>query len=96
MIKENLATLVQDMSTEELDAVIYYLQALRLQRGSHEATLTDEEITELMTPNPKDGAWIVANSPEIGILSDMTEDTLEWSKELRRKIESRTTGDNKK
>jgi hypothetical protein len=96
MTKDELVTLAHDLSQDELTDLISELQVLRANKNTQfDNTVDADELTDDVTYNPKDGAWIIANSPLVGAWSDMTGDTLEWSNEIRRKIESRTDGEKK-
>jgi len=97
-MKESTKLVIENLTLDELDELIAELQLLRSQKVSPtpEPTFTDEELAELMTPDPKDGAWIVANSPAVGMWSNMTEDSVEWSEDLRRRIDLRIDGKHKK
>lgn len=91
MTKETLIALADKLSTEELDSLIHELYHLKQSR-IEKAPISDwdeAELDALLTSDPKDGAWIVANNPSIGAWSDMTGDTLEWSIQLRKRLEGR-------
>mgnify|MGYP005850168551 CR=1 FL=1 len=92
MTKETLIALADELSTEELDSLIqalYHIKQSRIEQPP-DGDWDEAELDALLTSDPKDGAWIVANNPSIGAWSDMTGDTLEWSIQLRKHLEGRT------
>jgi len=90
MTKESLLELADELSVEEIDSLIQALHTIKATKvTTGDEAWNQAELEALFTSEPKDGAWIVANNPAIGAWSDMTGDTLEWSIQLRRNLESR-------